>query len=481
MRRIPLAAWACATLACLNAVCWSLITPPFEVLDEPDHFAYVQELYETGYLPASNGKVYSSEERTILSDLRYQQVSQFPEAATNSRAEQRRLERDLALPLARRGEGDAGVAASEPPLYYALETIPYALGSWGTELDRLQLMRLLSALLAGITALFAFLFLRETLPGSRWTWTVGGLGVALAPLLGEISGGVNPDALLYAVSAAAFYCLARAFRRGLTTRLAATIGAIIAIGFLSKLNFIGLVPGLFLGLIILARRARRTTGRSAAYRALVLAAAIAICPLVPYVISNLIANHALLGILSTTTSVTARHGSPLGELIYIWQLYLPRLPGMTHDFPGIFTTGQIWFDGFVGLYGWHDTVFADWIYTVASIPAALLAALCARALLTYRAPLWQRRAELSVYTAMGFGMLILIGVSAYLGAIRESGIEPEPRYLLPLLAPWGATLALAARGAGRRWGPAVGATLVLLVLAQDISAQLLVISRYYPG
>jgi hypothetical protein len=48
--------------------------------------------------------------------------------------------------------------------------------------------------------------------------------------------------------------------------------------------------------------------------------------------------------------------------------------------------------------------------------------------------------------------------------------------LLPLAA---VVLALAARGAGKRWGPAVGVLIVLLFLAQNIFSQLLVVSRYY--
>ncbi len=481
MRRIPAAAWLCALLACLNAVCWSLITPPFQGLDEPDHFAYVQELYGAARLPSSDGKAYSRAESAVLADLQYRQVRQFPETpAISSPAEQHRLAHDLALPLSQRGNGDAGVAASEPPLYYALETIPYALGSGGNELDRLELMRLLSALMAGITALFAFLFLRETLPGVRWAWTVGGLGVALAPLLGEISGTVNPDALLYAVCAAAFYCLARAFRRGLTTRLAAAIGALAAIGFLTKLNFIGLAPGLFCGLVLLTIRARRSPCTNP-YRPLLLAVAIALCPLLPYLASNFLAHHALLGYLSSSILLTDRHGSTLREASYIWQLYLPRLPGMHDDFPGVSTTRQVWFDGLVGLYGWRDTVYASWVYRIALIPAGLLVLLCARALIAGRAALRRRCGELSAYAAIILGMLILIGSSAYLATISEGGAEPEPRYLLPLLAIWGAALAVAAHGAGQRWGRVAGAILVLLVLAQDISAQLLVILRYYPG
>jgi hypothetical protein len=40
------------------------------------------------------------------------------------------------------------------------------------------------------------------------------LSVAFAPLLGFMSGAVNPDALLFAVSAGLFWSLARAFRLG---------------------------------------------------------------------------------------------------------------------------------------------------------------------------------------------------------------------------------------------------------------------------
>jgi hypothetical protein len=40
-------------------------------------------------------------------------------------------------------------------------------------------------------------------------------------------------------------------------------------------------------------------------------------------------------------------------------------------------------------------------------------------------------------------------------------------------------LALAARGAGRRWGPVVGALIVVAILAHDIFSQLLVVSRFY--
>ena len=481
LARIPAAARVCALLAFLNAACWSVITPPFLALDEPDHFAYVQQLAEAGRLPSSSVSEYSPEEQLALQDLHHEQVRFRPAGhPIFSTAEQQKLQADLAKSPSRQGPGGAGVAASEPPLYYALETIPYGIGSSGSILDRLELMRLLSAVMGGLTALFVFLFLREALPGVRWAWTVGGLGAALAPLLGFASSTVNPDALLFTVSAALFYCFARAFRRGLTQASAITIGTLIAVGLLTKLNFAGLAPGAILGLIVLARREARTSGSETYYRMLAPALLIAVSPGILYGLVNVFSNHPTFGIVSNgLEGLTGSHGSISGELSYIWQFYLPRLPGMHNYFSGIFTTRQIWFRNLIGLYGWGDTAFPAWVYNVALIPVGIIAALCIRTLTVSRTALRPRAPELATYAVMTVGLLVLIGASGYL-SFPGSAVEfTDARYLLPMVALWGAVLALAARGAGRRWGPAVGALLVVLVLAHDIFSQLQVVARYY--
>jgi 4-amino-4-deoxy-L-arabinose transferase-like glycosyltransferase len=471
----------CALLAVLNAVCWSLITPPFLALDEPDHFAYVQRLAETGRLPSSSNSEYSQEERLALEDLHHLQVRFRP--AGNpifSLAEQEKLEHDLAQPLSRVGPGGAGVAASEPPLYYALATIPYAIGSSGSILDQLELIRLLSALLAGVTALLVFLFLREALPRVGWAWTVGGLGVALGPLLGFASSTVNPDSLLFTISAAVFYCLARAFRRGLTQRAAIVLGVLTAAGLLTKLNFAGLAPGIAVGLVLLARRQARSAGPSAYYRLLAPALAIAVSPGALYGFVNILSSHHTFGIVSGgAAGLTAAHRSISGALSYIWQFYLPRLPWMHNDFAGVFTTRQIWFRNVIGLYGWGDTAFPNWVYDFALIPFAAIVALCIRSLVLARTALRARVPELCTYALMGLGLLLLIGASGYLAFPSSAAEFTDARYLLPLVVLWAAILVLAARGGGRRWGPVVGVLLVVLIMGHDIFSQLQVIARYY--
>jgi 4-amino-4-deoxy-L-arabinose transferase-like glycosyltransferase len=477
LRRIPTTAWTCALIACLNAVCWSIVSPPFQVVDESAHYAYVQRLAETGRLPSSAGESFLPAEERALYDLHNAAVLEHPSVDTiSTEAAQRKLEHDLAVPEKRTGNGDAGVAASQPPLYYALETIPYDLETGGTVLDRLALMRLLSALMGGLTALFAYLFLREALPAAPWAWTVGGLGVALEPLLGVMSGSVNPDALLFAVCAALFYLLARGFRRGLTPRLAVALGAVLAIGFLTKLTFLGLLPGALLGLLALGAREARRTSRPTALRCLGLGLGVAATPALLYILVNLLSSRPAVGVLGNAVMLN-EHGSLLHELSYIWQFYLPRLPGMTPYFHGFLTTRVYWFRGLVGIYGWLDAAFPSWVYRVALIPTVAIAVLFARALVVSRGALRSRLVEALVYLAMGLGVLLIVGSDDYIN--KAPGEFAEPRYLLPLLLLWGAVLALAARGAGRRWGPVAGALIVTVVMAQNLFGQLLDISRYY--
>jgi hypothetical protein len=477
-RRVPLTAWLCAAVACLNATCWSIVTPPFQVPDEPEHIAYVKQLAEKSRLPTREGN-FSVEELALFQELRLQSVAERPQHKTiATAAEQQKLQHLLSLLGSRPAEGSqyAGVAAAQPPLYYALEAFPYTIGRAGTLLDRIALMRLLSAIFGGLTALFTFLFVRETLPRVRWAWTVGGLGVALVPLLGFMSGAVNPDSMLVAVTAAIFYCLARGFRRGLTRKAAVVLGAATAVGFATKLNFVGIAPGVILGLILLSVRAARTAGR-AAYVSLAIALAIALAPPALYVLVHAAAGHSTFGIVSN--GIDATQGSLSKVLSYIWQLYLPPLPTMHHDFTGLFTAWHIWFKGYVGLYGWLDTTFPQWVYELALIPTFAIIALCARSLYAQSRALRGRLGELLVYGAMGLGLMVLIGADSYHAYPKFAAEYGQARYLLPLIPLLGLVLALAARAGGRRWGPVIGAAIVLLIFGHDIISQLQVIARFY--
>jgi len=473
---LPRAMWVCAAVGVVNAACWAVITPTFWVPDEPAHVGYVQYVAETGKLPRSGfvdpdrPEGPSGEQSAAYNFLPFRVTGKPVWEPAEDRALRRELRREQSN---RANDGQALNATSNPPLYYALETIPYRIVHGAGYLDRVLAMRLFSALFAGFTVLFTYLFLRQLLPGTQWAWTTGALAVAFQPVLGFMSGGVNADALAYPAAAAVLWTLARAFRQGLNIRTGAAIGAAMAVGLFSKPIVIGLIPGLVLAFAILV--IRQSPRRPAA-----LGAAAALAPtVVTYAAYTALSAHRV-----TLQPPAPGVGGPVGgdaltaEISYVWQSLLPRLPFMNDQF-ATYPLWEVYFKGFIGRLGWNEYGFASGWYWVALLIFAGILALAGRALWERRATVWSLRWELATYVALTVGLAISVAIVGY-GYLRDTGIPFEQaRYLFPVLALYGALMAVAAMGAGRRWGPAVGALLVVLAMGQSLFAQLLTLGRFY--
>jgi hypothetical protein len=162
----------------------------------------------------------------------------------------------------------------------------------------------------------------------------------------------------------------------------------------------------------------------------------------------------------------------------MWQFYLPRLPFMHSYFPD-YQLRNLWFDGFIGEFGWLEFGFPQWVYDWSLALALALLALIARQLVSLRNVLRSRLWELITYLALMFGLLVLVAGTGYVARLGGTPTYEQPRYLFPLLALYGALIALAARGAGKRYGPAVGVFLVCIAIAHTAGAMLLTVTRYY--
>jgi hypothetical protein len=308
---------------------------------------------------------------------------------------------------------------------------------------------------------------------------VGAICVALQPQFASTTASLNPDALIYVLSAATFLCLARGFRRGLTLQLAFALGIVTAAGLITYYSYVGVALGAVGALLVMAVRDVRSRGRGALV-APASAIGIGLSPAILDALAKATSGHPAFGPASKVASSTLGFSSLLHEISYIWEMYLPRLPGMTQYFTGISTWREIWFDRFVGLYGWMDTMFPSWVDTVALIIALPVALLCAHELIAQRQAIRARLPELAGYAIVALGLLVMLGASSYASNVVEHAEAlGEPRYLLPLLPLFGAAIVLAIRGSGRRWMPIVGAAMVVLFLGHDLFSQLQVIARYY--
>ena len=362
-RSVPRAGWVCALVAFMTGVCWSFVTPPFHVPDETTHFSYIQYFAENGKPPnnPTSPNVYSAEEGALLGALKFGLVVGRPaDRGVWSSLEQARLDAVQDKP-GPKGNGDALTnTTSQPPLYYALGSIVYWVSPSHDELTRMWLLRIFGALLAGITTLFVYLFLRELLPRHPLSCATGGLAVAFQPIFGFTSAGVNSDAMLFVAAAMVFWAIARAFNRGLTVNTGLWLGAATAVGLLSKINFLAFLPAAGLAVLVLLFRAKGEQ-RRAAWRGAGAFAAVVGVPVLAYITLNVVfwdrswfaqSLQSRVGTVGEGKGVAA--GTPImQQLGYVWQLYLPRLPFMDPQFSG-FRPWDIWFKGFIGNFGWLD-------------------------------------------------------------------------------------------------------------------------------
>jgi hypothetical protein len=186
---------------------------------------------------------------------------------------------------------------------------------------------------------------------------------------------------------------------------------------------------------------------------------------------------AIPGGVGSLPGAGGRRFSLSEEISHVWQLFLPHLwlrPQFTS-----WPLWSMWFIGFVGRFGWLDYGFPMWFYEAARVVAIAVCVLAAAELLRSRRVMRPRLAELAVYALAVVGLAGEIGVQSYRYLITNGGVFQQARYLLPLLCLYAAIVALAVRFGGRRWGPAVGALLVVLAIGHDLYAQGITIARYY--
>ena len=185
------------------------------------------------------------------------------------------------------------------------------------------------------------------------------------------------------------------------------------------------------------------------------------------------------GVTETRGAVGVPRQYPFrGLLSYTWQFYLPRLPFMQDQFT-YYPLWETWFKGFIARFGWLDYGFPGYSYWVALGVVGGVLALAGAALRRSRAALRSRWPELVSYLAMMAGLFVLIAIAGYRGRIDNGYVFEQARYLLPLLPLYAAIVALAVRGAGRRWAPVAAGVLVVAALGHDLFAQLVTIARYY--
>jgi 4-amino-4-deoxy-L-arabinose transferase-like glycosyltransferase len=480
-RRVPPSLLALLGATFVLCIAWSLVTPAFQAPDENSHFGYTQELAEDFDLPGDPARPAISREQILAASnsnadqaaaVRATKMEWSRSAYDHWRSVEARLPRS-----ARTDGGGPNPASSNPPLYYLLEAGAYRVAEGGDIFVRLEMARLLSLLWALVTVTAVWLLAGEVFARDRLLQLAAAGAAALAPMLQFISASVSPDSMLYAVWSLALWVGVRILKRGLTTRSAFTLFAIVGAGCAVKTTTYALLPGALLVLAIGLWRRRpltlRDIGRPAGAAACAMAATVGVW----FALARLM-DRAATAQLSDATGTA---GTSVRELLsYVWQFYLPRLP-----FQAPFTTGaaptipiyDIWLKGAWASFGWLEVQFAGPVYIGLAIVTVLVAVLAGLSLWRYR-----HTSDIAVgafFAVVTLTLLAALHWTEYHVVKAGAGNFNQGRYLLPLIGLAGLAVAQMLRPLSSH-GRAMGVAVVLGGLfTLDLCSLALTMERFY--
>ena len=449
---------------------WALLVPPWEAPDEGSHFAYAQSLAERLALPGDPHRPGLSTDQLLADQavgasalaLRANQIR-----PTWSEVIYRRYLMEASRNPSRSDGGGPNSAGYDPPLYYLYADLAYWTTYGGNAFDRYYAMRIWGISLLIVTAVGTWLLIGEVLGRRRVPQLAGSALVGLLPMETFMSTAINPDALMIALWTIGFWLGARVIKRAARPRDAVSLCAVTAGAVLTQPISYALVPAALLALLIGLARSRLEERRAQA-RKLALSAAAFAAPVV-----------AWLGLRNQGAPVIAQVGSPPGTrpypfsvrqfLSYIWQFYLPRLPGMSPDrvTPGL-SVYNVWVREGWGKFGWLDVPMPSWVYTVAGVFTAVVGVATAAL-----AAMFRDRLRLSLLAFFGLALVALLfglHLTEYRSLLNHRGPYLQGRYLLPAVGLFGLSLAFVlGRLPKRIQGPACGALVPALLVLQVIA------------
>ena len=463
-------------------VCWAMLTPPWQSPDAFSHYSYLESLATRlsipgrGGYPESSSSVQAADVGLGAHEIQWSSPEAKPvwnaAAASATRARSARLSRS--------DGGGLTPSATYPPLYYATALLAYYAGTGGDEFDRLNLVQLWGVVLLLATVIGAWLLAGEVFGRRPLLQLLTAAVAGLQPMSTFISTSVSPDALLLALWTFTLWAGCRVIKRGAVERDVTLLSALTAAGILTKQTGYALVPAVALA-IWLGWRRRPDAERGGAARVLGRAVMVPALVVVGWLVIEQSLHHAAL---STTPQTGALAQSPATFLLhffdYLWQFYLPRLPGQElYQVPSLgllpwprqlfgLPLWNVWIREGWGVFGWVDVYMPGWIYGVLAAVTATVVFGVGAAIVRFRDRL--RLSLVAYFGVVTLSLLAVLHVVEYQDL--RSGLGPfiQGRYVLPLVSLFGLGAAvIVARLPLRARGPVVAVGVVSLLSLQIVA------------
>ena len=475
---VPAPLAALMGIVVIAGIAWALFVPPWQSPDETAHFAYAQSIAERHALPGKGPHTYSADQQ--LADLAVG-ASAVAFRSTQIRPDWSKHDEALYLAAAdhasRTDGGGFNPAASNPPLYYAYADLAYWATYGGNAFDRYYAMRLWGISLLVLTVVGAWLLIGEVLGRRRLPQLAGAAIVGLLPMNTFISTSVNPDAMVITLWTSALWLGARVIKRAARPRDVVCLCAVTTGAILAKGSSYALVPAVALALLIGWMRSARRERRS---RGLLFALVAVVCAIPVLAWIELAKSQGI----APVNAVGKAAGAPVRPfnlrqfLSYIWQFYLPRLPGTIPDrvTPGL-SVYNVWLREGWGVFGWLEVRMPETVYALLAGFMSLVAIASAAIVATFRDRL--RWGLIGFFATALVALLFGLHLTEYRSLIAGQGPILQGRYLLPVLGLLGLAVALVVAHLPAQWRAPVCGALIAGMLLLQIVALSAVGARYY--
>lgn len=470
-------------MSAVLALAWAVVTPPLTNADETGHFAYVQHLAETGSSPSDKGhSTLSTEENQLLAlfaiNPTINNVNARPSFSPLDRSAFDAYEKSVKPQDRKNGDGP-NQFAQNGPLYYAAGAVAYRLSPTQNIVDRVFAVRLLGGLLYVGIVIFTWLLAAE-LFSATWPRALAAAVVALQPKLGNAAGMVNADIMLAFVWAAFAFLAVRTVRRGLTLRRAVALGLLTGASVLTHGRGLALIPPLLVVLVLSVPRPRvqwRAYVRPAAWALSLLV----VCTAIGFLYTRAKTGGAYGGEVGQAAGGNASGGSIKGLVAYVFNFYLGSFQALGPVLGAGYGYRQGYIETFFSDLGSLDVVFQPHILDYLQILAAVgLLALWTQ-VVWFRERLMVRWREVAVLLIICVSQIGLLHLASYRDLVQSNGagVLWSGRYLLPLMAIFGVTVAYVCSHLPRRVAALAAGTIVAIGVVLQLGSLGLTLDRFY--
>ncbi len=286
-----------------HALLYALIYPPWGLIDETQHFHYIQVIAEEQRLPIMWQDMLSEEIiDSVMASERY--VITLGAPVMPSRDEITASER----------LDSYSYQAYHPPLYYTTLAPLYSLLS-SNVLSKLFTLRIIGVIFSSLTLLVIWQSCRWLWPKHSWIAVIATLVVALNPERATSVARLNNDIFLEILSAISFGLLAFAIVKGASWRIAFALGLSLGLASLSKISAFIITPALLLGWGLIAFHQKSSWRVVVGQLSLILG--IALTLVIPFLIRNYSLYNDPTGTQAFINQVGSLTEGSLSELLFI--------------------------------------------------------------------------------------------------------------------------------------------------------------------